>query len=345
MFIIIGVGAIVLTYLGVAIIKRLSLQNNVLDIPNERSMHYAPIPRGGGLAIVIATFLFSGVLWIIEPLWAINRPIILVIGGMLIAGTSLWDDLHPIPYWIRLAVHIIVAGMVVIGIGYWRVFQIPFVGQFDLLWIGLLLTFLWITGLINAYNFMDGIDGMAGGQGVVAGLGWAILGWLSGQLFITGLGLVIAASCLGFLGHNWKQAKIFMGDVGSTFLGYTFAVLPVVAGQHDPRLALAGVLLVWPFVFDTVYTFVQRLLHRENIFTAHRSHLYQRLVLTGFSHKTVASLYIGLALIGLVCSVALVMKWPWADYWTVIIIIVTPLILWQGTRWRERSFSKTTNPQ
>ena len=133
---------------------------------------------------------------------------------------------------------------------------------------------------------------------------------------------------------------VWVGNVGSAFLGYTFAVLPVVAAQYDPRFALAGVLLVWPFVFDTAFTFLCRLLHRENVFTAHRSHLYQRLVATGFSHKTVASLYIGLAIIGLVCSVALVMEWRWADYLTAIVIVVAPLILWLGTRWRELLFPK-----
>lgn len=88
---------------------------------------------------------------------------------------------------------------------------------------------------------------------------------------------------------------------------------------------------------------MKREITTENVFTAHRSHFYQRLVATGFSHQTVASLYIGLAIIGLVCSVALVMEWRWADYLTVIIIIVAPLILWLGTRWRERSISKTAN--
>ncbi|MCX6038443.1 MAG: glycosyl transferase, partial [Chloroflexi bacterium] len=216
-------------------------------------------------------------------------------------------------------------------------------GTINLGWLGLAITFLWIVGLINAYNFMDGIDGIAGGQAVVAGLGWIVLGWLGNQTLVVALGLLLAASSLGFLGYNWPPAKIFMGDVGSAFLGYTFAVLPVVAVQRDPRFALAGVLLVWPFVFDAAFTFLRRLLHRENVFTAHRSHLYQRLVATGFSHKTVASLYIGLAIMGLVCSVALVMEWRWADYLTAIVIVVAPLFLWLGTRWKERSISKTAN--
>ena len=102
--------------------------------------------------------------------------------------------------------------------------------------LGLIITFLWIVGLTNAYNFMDGIDGIAGGQAVVAGLGWAGLGYLTDQPLIGLLGLLLAASSLGFLGHNWPPARIFMGDVGSAFLGFTFAVLAVAAAQRDTRV-------------------------------------------------------------------------------------------------------------
>jgi UDP-N-acetylmuramyl pentapeptide phosphotransferase/UDP-N-acetylglucosamine-1-phosphate transferase len=268
-----------------------------------------------------------------------------VSGAALIAVVSWLDDLRSLPNWVRFAAHSLGAVFAILGFGYWGSMDLPLLGAVPLGWLGLIITFLWIVGLTNAYNFMDGIDGIAAGQAIVAGLGWTILGWSDNQPLVVALGLLLAASSLGFLRHNWSPARIFMGDVGSAFLGYTFAVLPVVMAQYDPRFALAGVLLVWPFVFDTVFTILRRLYNRENVFTAHRSHLYQRLVATGFSHKVVASLYIGLAIIGLVCSVALVMEWRWADYLTVIIIIVAPLILWLGTRWRECSVSKTANSQ
>ncbi len=143
-------------------------------------------------------------------------------------------------------------GLSSLGVGYWRIVQIPFVGQLDLGWVGLPITVLWIVGMINAYNFMDGIDDIAAAQAVVAGLGLAGLGWLGGQSLITGIGLILAASCLGLLIHNWSARRIFMGDVGSAFLGYAFAVLPLVAAQSDARFTLAGVLVLWPFLFDTI---------------------------------------------------------------------------------------------
>jgi UDP-N-acetylmuramyl pentapeptide phosphotransferase/UDP-N-acetylglucosamine-1-phosphate transferase len=162
-------------------------------------------------------------------------------------------------------------------------------------WLGLIITFFWIIWLTNAYNFMDGIDGIAGTQGLTAGIGWLLTG-IFFKLEITGfLGGVLALSNLGFLLHNWQPAKIFMGDVGSAFLGFTFAVIPLIALNEmqngQTHLAAAAIWLVWLFVFDTLYTFFRRLLRGEKFWLAHRSHLYQRLVITGYSHQFVTVLY------------------------------------------------------
>ena len=135
-----------------------------------------------------------------------------------------------------------------------------------------------------------------------------------------------------------------MGDVGSVFLGYTFAVLPVVAVQHNPRLALAGVLLVWPFVFDAAFTFLRRLRHHENVFAAHRSHLYQRLVIAGYRHRTVTRLYIGLAAAGLLLAI------PWYSGGAVsdlTVMVALPLLcvgLWRGVVGRERAAQQQLTP-
>jgi UDP-N-acetylmuramyl pentapeptide phosphotransferase/UDP-N-acetylglucosamine-1-phosphate transferase len=217
---------------------------------------------------------------------------------------------------------------------------LPLLGPLALGWFGLIMTFVWIVGLTNAYNFMDGIDGIAGGQAVVAGLGWTLLGWLDHQPLVAALGLLLAASSLGFLGHNWPPARIFMGDVGSAFLGFTLAVLPVVAAQHNPRLAWAGVLLVWPFVFDAAFTFLRRLRKRENVFAAHRSHLYQRLVIAGYSHRFVTLLYIGLALAGAVLALLWYSGGKASD---LVVLLALPLLcagLWRFVVGREQAAQK-----
>ena len=122
------------------------------------------------------------------------------------------------------------------------------------------------------------------------------------------MGLSAAAGCAGFLIHNWPPAKIFMGDVGSAFLGFTFAFMTLAALRQTPQLAIAGALLLWPFIFDTTYTILRRLMRRENVLIAHRSHIYQRLVLAGWRQSSATLLYGLLALV----AVAFAALWLWS---------------------------------
>ena len=328
--------AFVASYLCVAGLRRWAEHRHILDMPNERSSHTRPIARGGGLVIVIITLAGLMAYWLFKQDLHWGMLLIYLPGAILIAVVSWLDDLRSLPNRLRFAAHTIGAILIILGFGYWQTFSIPFLGSLYLGWFGFVITFLWIVGLTNAYNFMDGIDGIAGGQAVVAGLGWAVLGRLSGQPLTSVLGLLLAASSLGFLGHNWPPARIFMGDVGSAFLGYTFAVLPTIAGVKDSRLILAGLLLVWPFVFDTAFTFLKRLFKGENVFAAHRSHLYQRLVIVGYSHRFVTLLYIGLALIGVILAFAWSLR---VEGSAVAICLVIPLLclgLWVFVIRQER---------
>jgi UDP-N-acetylmuramyl pentapeptide phosphotransferase/UDP-N-acetylglucosamine-1-phosphate transferase len=318
-----------------------ALRSKLLDIPNARSLHSRPVARGGGLAIVLICLAGFGLFWELQPAWGWSGLGSYIAGASLIAVVSGLDDLRSLPFGLRFGAHSLAAALTLWGFGPWSTVSLPWLGSLNLGWLGLPISFLWIVGLTNAYNFMDGIDGLAGGQAVVAGLGWIIFGWLGNQPLVFALALLLAGSSLGFLGHNWQPARIFMGDVGRAFLGYTFAVLAVAAAQPDPRLAFAGFLLVWPFVFDPAFTFVRRLLKHENVLTAHRSHLYQRLVLTGLSHQTVAIVYIGLAGLGAVCAVSLVLEWRWASVLTASLLVAAPLALWQITHRRERVIEHT----
>jgi UDP-N-acetylmuramyl pentapeptide phosphotransferase/UDP-N-acetylglucosamine-1-phosphate transferase len=232
----------------------------------------------------------------------------------MVATISWIDDLRSLPTSIRLAVHLAAAILAVAGLGFWTVIDLPLLGRVSVGWWGLALVIFWIVGLTNAYNFMDGTDGIAGIQAVIAGLGWAFLGWGSGDAVVGGLGFILGCSSLGFLLHNWPPARIFMGDVGSAFLGYTLATLPVMMGgrgSENGAALVVGVAMVWPFVFDTAFTLLRRLSRGENVFAAHRSHLYQRLVAAGSSHRRVALIYGSLALIG--CLVAQRGAW-WAGH-------------------------------
>lgn len=280
------------SYLLVAGIRSWADRKRILDVPNERSSHDRPIPRGGGISIVSLTMGGIWLFYVIDPaLYTIDMMVIFTIGAIIIAGISLLDDLYSIRNGIRFIVHGIAATGIIWKIGFFYELPIPFFGNMYLEYAGIILTFLFIVGLTNAYNFMDGIDGIAGIQAIIAGIGWAVVGYIYSVHFILILALLIAASSAGFLFHNWHPAKIFMGDVGSAFLGFTFAAITMIAVKHDPLLLYAGILLLWPFIFDTVYTFLRRILHKENIFEAHRSHLYQRLVIAGWGHCSVTILY------------------------------------------------------
>jgi UDP-N-acetylmuramyl pentapeptide phosphotransferase/UDP-N-acetylglucosamine-1-phosphate transferase len=302
--IVMSLGAMLTSYIGVGLIRRWAA-SRMLDIPNERSSHTRPTPRGGGLAIVAVTLVGGSFFVILYHSGAIlNQWLYYCAGALLIGGVSFLDDFRSLPRRARFAVHLAGALIAIAAFGVWNTITLPGIGTLNLGWLAWPITIIWIVGLTNAYNFMDGIDGIAAGQGIVAGIGWGIIGLMSGNQLVGLPGALLAATCLGFLCHNWPPARIFMGDVGSAFLGYTFAVLPVIAAnQIDPRLAFVGILFVWPFVFDSVFTFLRRLLNHENVFEAHRSHLYQRLVTAGYSHGVVSMWYICLAGVGVALGV------------------------------------------
>ena len=325
--------ALVLSYLSVNGMRYFAEHHQILDVPNERSSHTVSVPRGAGLVIVVVTLLgvWLYVWW--NPVVARSSLLAFTVGAVLIAAVSWLDDLRSQPNWVRFAIHSVGALLAIYGFGYIPVSSILNADQSGFGWLGFIITFFWIVGLTNAYNFMDGIDGIAGGQAVVAGLGGAALGWLTEQPLMIVFGLLIAASSLGFLFHNWPPASIFMGDVGSAFLGYSFAVLPLIFNSRvDQRRGLgsmlAAMLLVWPFVFDTILTFLRRLRLGENVFSAHRSHLYQRLVIVGYTHQFVSLLYSGMALLGSVFAVALILRWRNAPVAVAVVLPVIWLTLW-----------------
>ena len=310
----------VLSYFFVHLIRRYAEHRRIIDHPNERSSHSTPTPRGGGLAIVVVV---TG-----TGLWSMReadpgRVLVYIVCGLVIAYLGWRDDVHSLSTRVRFAVQGLVAAVSIYGLGYAREVTIPLVGELQLGAFGVVITFLWIVGLTNAYNFMDGIDGIAGGVALAGGLGWMMLATQANIPFAFWVALAIAASSLGFLGHNWSPAKIFMGDVASTFLGYTFAVLPLLSATEGGDALMLGTLLMWTFIMDAGVTFIRRALKRENVFAAHRTHLYQRLVIGGYSHRKVSALYISLTLL------AGALSYAWSDgqsYAPPLIILGLPLI-------------------
>lgn len=288
------VTSFLLSYYGVEIFRRWSIKRKILDIPNERSSHQIPTPRGGGIVVAIISltaFSFYNFYSSDEFIWSY------LFGAILVVLISAIDDIYSISVIWRFLCHILASIIVIYQKGFWEKLYIPIIGDINLGILGILVSIFWIAWLINAYNFMDGIDGIAGIQAITTSIGWSLLGWLYGIELFYFYGLVIFFSTFGFLIHNWQPAKIFMGDVGSAFLGYTFAVFPFFISNADANakilkyLPIISILFVWLFVFDSVLTIFKRILKREKIWQAHRTHIYQRLVSERYSHSTVALLY------------------------------------------------------
>lgn len=297
-------GAMAGTWGLVALLIRLAPRIGLVDRPNERSLHTRVTPRGGGIGFVM-TAVIAWVGWLVWTGGVGNggAGVTWCAAALVLAGVSLWDDFRSLGAGLRLLVHLTTAAAAVVALGAFHAVDTPWLTGFELVGgLGVAATVVWVVGLTNVYNFMDGIDGIAGAQGVVTGLGWALAGIVVGSPATAFMGWVVAGGCAGFLLHNWSPAKIFMGDVGSAFLGYTFAVLPLLAlsdmtaGRTHPligvgRLPLFAVLVVWPFIADGFLTFSRRLLKGEKVWKPHRTHLYQRLVQAGASHRQVAAGY------------------------------------------------------
>ena len=304
----------------------------LLDIPNDRSSHETPTPRGGGLGIVVGAVVPWGVwAWVAAAFpHAELFALLAAIGAVTVVS---WvDDLRGVRFPVRLLVHVVAAASITAAFGPFREVGLPGIGGVRLSWLGWPLSLVWLVGLTNAYNFMDGIDGIAGGVGVVAGLAWWRLAIEAGVPAVGILALLLGVGCGVFLCFNWSPARIFMGDVGSAPLGLLYAALPLMAAHSAPTagpwVAVAGAAGVWPFVFDASYTFVRRLRRGDNVFAAHRTHLYQRMVIAGWSHRRVSGLYVVMASVSGIAGVISSGGGAWRGMAGIAAAIATAMTLW-----------------
>lgn len=262
--------------------------SRLLDVPNERSSHAHPKPRGGGLGFLGAFALVVLPASLASPL--VGREVAATCGLIApLAVVSLLDDRGGLPRLLRFAAHLGVAGALVI---YFGPLELPVVGTSPLAFA---FSVIGVTAIVNFYNFMDGIDGLVAGVALVQ-FGW-MAAWLQQPQWA-----LLSAALLGFLVWNWSPSKIFMGDIGSTVLG-ALAAASVLGHRSSTGWEWYYPVLFLPLVGDAVYTIVRRILRREDIFTAHHSHIYQRLMRGGLRHATISTGYIvATALIGAVTS-------------------------------------------
>jgi UDP-N-acetylmuramyl pentapeptide phosphotransferase/UDP-N-acetylglucosamine-1-phosphate transferase len=264
----------------------------VMDVPNDRSSHSRPVPKSGGIAFVATFLIGSLIIYFVADVARIDDRYFwgYVISAVLLAIVSFVDDVTQKTFFVKVLTQMVCVGVVLTsGVVLTRL-AIPPWGEVELGWVGYVLTFLWILGLTNAYNFMDGLDGLAAGVAVIAAAFLCAIALQQKSVFVYISSYVLLAGAAGFLIFNFPPAKIFMGDIGSAFLGFTFATLAVIGSSLDlGRLSFYIVpMLLFHFIFDTFFTFARRLARGEKIHLAHRTHLYQLLNRTGYSHKAVS---------------------------------------------------------
>lgn len=279
------------------IIKR----SNIMDVPNIRSSHDTPIPTAGGIAIFTTFFLGMLVIYFIADKTMIGKKYFLgfAFSSILVAAISLFDDYKERLYYLKILNQIIAAILVMlVGIVIYKI-SLPWIGTVNLKGLGYVITFLWILGLTNAFNFMDGLNGMAGGTAVIAAIFFSIISFSQGSNFAYIVSYTIISSTLGFLVFNFPKARLFMGDVGSTFLGFSFACLAIIAALFDRSHTSLFVipLLLFHFIYDTFFTFIRRLIRGERVYEAHRTHLYQLFNQLGYGHTFVSMFYFAMGIV------------------------------------------------
>ncbi|PMV85455.1 MULTISPECIES: glycosyltransferase family 4 protein [unclassified Pseudomonas] len=263
----------VLSFLLTGALRRYALARSIIDIPNARSSHTIPTPRGGGVAIVV-TFLASLPVFGMFGLVPWQELIAVGGAGALLAVIGFMDDHGHIAARWRLLGHF--------GAGIWALAWLggfPPVTLFgislELHWFGHILAAIYLVWLLNLYNFMDGIDGIASVEALCACLGACLLYGLSGAPALIWGPLILAAAVVGFLYWNFPPARIFMGDAGSGFLGIALGVLSLQAAWVSSDLFWAWVILLGVFIVDATFTLIRRLLRGDKVYEAHRSHAYQ----------------------------------------------------------------------
>jgi Fuc2NAc and GlcNAc transferase len=316
---------VALSWILTAVLRKYALSHGVFDVPNNRSSHVEPTPRGGGLAIVI-TFLFGIAVLTAQEAMTYSFAAALAGGGALVSWVGFLDDHRPVLARWRLLTHFLAAAWALVWLG-----GAPPVALFnvsvDLGLLGHVLAAFYLVWLLNLYNFMDGIDGIAGIEAVTVCSGAAALDlWFAPFDHAWVQTAVLAASTLGFLVWNWLPAKIFLGDAGSGFLGLTLGVMTIQAAWSGPNKFFGWLILLSVFVVDATATLLHRLYRREKVYEAHRSHAYQRAARALNGHRPV-TLAVGIINVFWLLPIAFAVQANWISGGAGLLLAYIPLVL------------------
>lgn len=306
-------------------LRRYAIRAEMLDHPNERGSHRTSTPRGGGLAIAVV-FAAGASLGSLTGSGAMHRATVAtVVAGMLVAAIGWWDDRRGLPARVRFLVHGAAGALLLIWAGWPELTRQSFPSLPSGIFVVLGLIYLvWMT---NLFNFMDGIDGIAAVEAITVCVGGALCCWLVAPSNTDWrAALLLAACCLGFLIVNYPPARIFMGDVGSGFVGFCLGALALMSLAGGESLPWSWLILTAAFMTDATVTLIRRVLRGEKFYLAHRSHAYQYASRLYKSHKVV-TLAFGAINVFWLFPWALAVALGWIDGVIALVIAYIPLVL------------------
>jgi UDP-N-acetylmuramyl pentapeptide phosphotransferase/UDP-N-acetylglucosamine-1-phosphate transferase len=288
-----ALSALLISFLLTRLLCSPSFRIYMLDHPNERSLHDRPVPRGGGLAILFAIFVAGSAasfFYYLQELWASALALFAV------AAVSLIDDRYSVQPILRFAVHVAAAAAVIYSGFFLQQLAFPGMSWGWPVSLGVVFSAVFIVWMINLYNFMDGMDGFAGGMAVFGFGTLSAMGIMADHDTFAAISLIATAATAGFLIFNFPPARIFMGDVGSSTLGLLAAVLSLWGAREKIFPFWIALLVFSPFIVDATVTLLRRMLRGERIWQAHKSHYYQQLVQAGWGHRKTVLVEYGIML-------------------------------------------------
>ncbi|NLK38217.1 MAG: undecaprenyl/decaprenyl-phosphate alpha-N-acetylglucosaminyl 1-phosphate transferase, partial [Epulopiscium sp.] len=315
--------AFAITLVTTPLAKKISIKVGAIDYPKDRGVHKKPMPRMGGIAIVLGFMVTVLVLYRFEAAMDVKQFSGFIVGASIIVILGVMDDIKNLSAKLKFSVQI-VAALIVIFSGtridvvlwpvtaYLQVFSIP-------------ITLIWIVGVTNAVNLIDGLDGLAAGVSSIAALCLMVLCFITGTSTAVMLTAALAGACMGFLPRNFNPAEIFMGDSGSTFLGFVLGVssiLGVFKGYAILALVVSMLCLGLP-VFDTIFAMLRRIAKNKPIMEADRGHLHHRLIDRGFTQKQAVLILYGISLLCGLLAIFISFK----DSRTIVVVILMVILL------------------
>ncbi len=303
--------------------KWLSFKAGAIDYPKDRGVHHKPMPRMGGIAIVLGFLIPVIGLYYFEKTMNLSQFIGFIIGVSIIVVLGILDDTHNLPAKLKFCVQII-AALIVIFSGT-RIHVVLWPVTHTLQAFSVPITLIWIVGMTNAVNLIDGLDGLAAGVSSIASLCLMVLCIMTGSTAAVVFTAALAGACIGFLPRNFNPAEIFMGDTGSTFLGFVLgvtSVLGVFKGYALLALIVSMLCLGLP-IFDTIFAMLRRMAKHQPIMQADRGHMHHKLIDHGFSQKQAVLILYAISLILGLLAIFISFK----DSRTIVVVVLTIILL------------------